>query len=306
MRRRLVILEHDLPPREVVPNCEEVVIGRSPEGTVVLNDRSVSRRHAVIRPDGEQLVLEDSGSTYGTFVNDQPLESGQSVVLGDGDVLRLGGVRVVCRFEATENDIASATRDAAFAAQANARVLVLEGERVRRRSLAGAVTVVGSAPHCELRLSDRNAPPEQALIRAARGAFRVESRSATQPPLLNETQVAVVEPAPLPSNSVLFVSSAQLLFLYDFAAGGTPLDDPLARFSRRKFLRHVAEQSGISLKALRRLARDRRKLGQSLGEILVGKGLVTPVFWRVLGARLLERPSRLAPARRRRGGRSQR
>jgi hypothetical protein len=298
MRRRLVILEDNVPPREVVPNCEELVIGRSPEGTVVLSDWTVSRRHAVIRPDGEQLVLEDSGSTYGTFVNDQPLESGRSVVLGDGDVLRLGAVRVVCRFEAAENDVAGATRDAAFAAQANARVLVLEGEQVRRRPLAGAVTVVGSAPHCEVRLSDGNAPPEQALIRAVSGAFRVEPRSATCPPLLNETQVAVAEPAPLPSNSVLFVSSAQLLFLYDFAAGGRPLQDPLARFSRRKLLRHAAEQSGLSLKALRSLARDRRKLGQSLGEILVERGVVTPAFWRVLSARLLDGPSRPAAARR--------
>ena len=62
-------------------------IGRASDNHVVVNDRMVSRRHAVLRRQGANYVLEDAGSTSGTFVNDQRI---QRHVLGAGDVIRLG------------------------------------------------------------------------------------------------------------------------------------------------------------------------------------------------------------------------
>jgi pSer/pThr/pTyr-binding forkhead associated (FHA) protein len=47
----------------------------------------VSRRHAVLKREGANYVLEDAGSTSGTFVNDQRI---QRHVLASGDVIRLG------------------------------------------------------------------------------------------------------------------------------------------------------------------------------------------------------------------------
>ena len=72
-------------------------IGRDPKSNIVMTDSRVSWRHAVLRVDGDRWVLEDIGSTNGTFLRLQRLDrieiSGDCVVrLGspdDGPVLRL-------------------------------------------------------------------------------------------------------------------------------------------------------------------------------------------------------------------------
>lgn len=292
MKPRFIILEDFAPPREVAPDEEAVEIGREAGRSIVLNHRTVSRRHAVIRQVEGALVMEDVGSTFGTLVNDRPVESGKPVILADGDVLQFGKIRVLCRLEDEPSDLKASTRAATFAAQANARVLLLEGECVHRRPLAGVVSLIGCAAHCEVRVHDSAGPPEQALIRTVDGQYRIEPRSRGKPPLLNETQAPVIEPQPLPSNSAILLHKAQLLFLYDFACDGRPIKDELAAISRTTLLSHVSEQCGVSVRALRQLTKDRRVLGQKLGEILVEKGIITPLFWRVLCVRLLNRPQR--------------
>jgi cytochrome P450 / NADPH-cytochrome P450 reductase len=46
-------------------------IGRDPESDIVIADARVSWHHAVLRPEGGRWVLEDLGSTNGTFAGDQ-------------------------------------------------------------------------------------------------------------------------------------------------------------------------------------------------------------------------------------------
>src|SRR5260221_12196963 len=43
-------------------------IGRNPESDIVVNEARVSWRHAVLRLEGATWLLEDTGSTNGTFV----------------------------------------------------------------------------------------------------------------------------------------------------------------------------------------------------------------------------------------------
>jgi diguanylate cyclase (GGDEF)-like protein len=70
--------------------ADEVVIGRDENGSLVLTDASVSRRHArvSIGEDGSILV-HDLGSTNGTAVNGQPIERS---LLRPGDHLEIGAV----------------------------------------------------------------------------------------------------------------------------------------------------------------------------------------------------------------------
>jgi len=62
-------------------------MGRAPDNHIVVNDRRVSRRHAVLKREGTNYVLEDLGTPNGTFVNDQRI---QRQVLAPGDAIRLG------------------------------------------------------------------------------------------------------------------------------------------------------------------------------------------------------------------------
>lgn len=72
-------------------------IGRAPENSVVINDVSVSGRHAQIERSGQIYKLRDLGSTNGTRVNG---ESAHEVTLRQGDRLRFGGVEA--RFESVD------------------------------------------------------------------------------------------------------------------------------------------------------------------------------------------------------------
>ena len=65
-----------------------VTIGRAPGNNFVVEHATVSRQHAVIKIEGQDLRLYDLGSANGTFVNDKRVR--EPVVLQDGDTVRLG------------------------------------------------------------------------------------------------------------------------------------------------------------------------------------------------------------------------
>jgi VWFA-related protein len=65
-------------------------IGRSGASANFVNDKTVSRNHALITYDGTNFYVEDQGSGNGTFVDDQRLSAGQKVLLRDGSLIRIG------------------------------------------------------------------------------------------------------------------------------------------------------------------------------------------------------------------------
>jgi hypothetical protein len=70
------------------------VIGRGQDSSFRLPDTGVSRRHLEISWDGQTATLTDLGSTNGTTVNGNPVQTWQ---LGDGDVIRVGHSSLVFR-----------------------------------------------------------------------------------------------------------------------------------------------------------------------------------------------------------------
>ena len=64
-------------------------VGRSPSADIVLDDATVSRRHAVIVREGEETVLLDDRSRHGVLVNGERVGR---AVLQNGDTIHLGGV----------------------------------------------------------------------------------------------------------------------------------------------------------------------------------------------------------------------
>lgn len=69
-----------------------VVIGREAGCDVRLEDTGVSRQHAMIRPVGEGYVLQDLGSSNGTWLNDIRVTSAD---LNHGDVITVNESRLI-------------------------------------------------------------------------------------------------------------------------------------------------------------------------------------------------------------------
>ncbi len=80
---------------------DQLVIGRDSSSGIAINDAEVSRKHARLNFQGGKYVIEDLGSTNGTFVNGQRLTN--AVVLKSGDVVSLGE-QIVLLYEALTAD----------------------------------------------------------------------------------------------------------------------------------------------------------------------------------------------------------
>jgi pSer/pThr/pTyr-binding forkhead associated (FHA) protein len=73
-------------------------LGRHPDSEIVLDDITVSRRHASIERTADGYVVTDAGSLNGTYVNQERIDQ---AVLQHGDELQVGKFRLVL-FERTD------------------------------------------------------------------------------------------------------------------------------------------------------------------------------------------------------------
>ena len=77
---------------------QRLSVGRTKENDLWLDDGSVSKIHAALVLNSEKhLMVADTGSTNGTFINDQRIVYGRAFVLKDGDKLKFGTVEVALK-----------------------------------------------------------------------------------------------------------------------------------------------------------------------------------------------------------------
>ena len=79
---------------EVVLRDPRTEIGRTAECPIQVEDANVSRHHAAIVAAGDGWAIEDLGSTNGTWIRGEKVESAP---LADGDVITVGATRLVFR-----------------------------------------------------------------------------------------------------------------------------------------------------------------------------------------------------------------
>ena len=77
---------------------ERKSVGRTKENDLVLDDTSVSKIHAAFVFNSQsKLMLADTGSTNGTFINGKRIAYGRAFNVNDGDTLGFGTVEVLLR-----------------------------------------------------------------------------------------------------------------------------------------------------------------------------------------------------------------
>jgi len=98
---RLIVRRGPQPNQSYELNKDIVTLGRDITNDIVINDAEISRRHARLTFQGGKYVLEDLGSTNGTFVNGQRLAGPR--VLKAGEVVSFGE-QIILVFEVTNVD----------------------------------------------------------------------------------------------------------------------------------------------------------------------------------------------------------
>lgn len=80
------------------PGGRRLNVGRAADNELTLNDASVSKIHAALLMTSEgTLLVADTGSTNGTYINGRRIAYGESRQIEDGDVVGFGDVEVRLR-----------------------------------------------------------------------------------------------------------------------------------------------------------------------------------------------------------------
>ncbi len=81
--RKLAVVEGDSLKGKSFDLADELLVGRADKCQLVLQDTYVSQVHARIFPRGEGVVVEDLGSTNGTYLNRRRITSPTELQRGD-------------------------------------------------------------------------------------------------------------------------------------------------------------------------------------------------------------------------------
>ncbi len=220
MARMLLSLE-GVVIREVVLASEHTTFGRRPYSDVVIDNPAVSGEHALVRLEGDDVVLEDLQSTNGTYVNGLPVTRH---VLQEGDRVEIG--RYQLQFERGPGPLLGATASslspASSVTSADSGAKIGKSDSLATASASNPGTV-GSAGVIKPDAKDANPATDRAgsnaLSTSGSGVASGSPSSATgarQPAkwadaedtqIFAETAVPSIEGGKLPKPAVLTVLS---------------------------------------------------------------------------------------------------
>jgi pSer/pThr/pTyr-binding forkhead associated (FHA) protein len=83
----IVVKYEDKVIERVVTQKKMISVGRNPDNDIVLNNKAVSRKHALIEFDESSALIMDNESVNGTFVNSRKITE---EVLKDNDQITIG------------------------------------------------------------------------------------------------------------------------------------------------------------------------------------------------------------------------
>ncbi len=119
--------------REILINKEEFLIGRGNDCDLRLTEAEISRHHCILRTRGLGTILQDLGSSNGTYLNGHRVIS--QAALNPGDLLKLGRFEFLLEFD--DRDAISWGDEDASSSQATCKIKDIRKslqEEVRKES----------------------------------------------------------------------------------------------------------------------------------------------------------------------------
>lgn len=113
----------------IVTEKKRISIGRTNDNDIVLENRGVSRKHAMIEFNNNAAVVIDNESLNGTFVNNRKVNE---EVLRDEDCITIGKYNLVYHAECTQPGDDVAGMDGTMVLNTKAQKQLLENDRNER------------------------------------------------------------------------------------------------------------------------------------------------------------------------------
>ena len=129
MAEILVKFEDKLIER-IVTEKRRLSIGRTTDNDIVLENRGVSRKHAMIEFNENAAVIIDNESLNGTFVNNRKISE---EVLRDSDVISIGKYSLIYKTETTQEVNESINFDGTMVLNTKAQRKLLQNDKVERQ-----------------------------------------------------------------------------------------------------------------------------------------------------------------------------
>jgi pSer/pThr/pTyr-binding forkhead associated (FHA) protein len=183
-------------------------IGRT-EGEILLQNPSVSRRHALLRIEGNRATLEDLGSTNGTFIGGKRIPPHQPVSLRSGDEIRLGDVLLLFTAEGLEETEPPSEEGFGPTAETSSGAY-LEAEDGTRYPIPVGVSTLGRRPENQIVIPDPYVSGRHLEISYEEGMIYLRDLNSTNGTFLNDNRVPPGERVLLSQGDVLVVGKQRL------------------------------------------------------------------------------------------------
>lgn len=224
--------------KEVPIGAEPIIIGRSPENDIFIDNLAVSSKHAQVFVEEGQIVIQDLGSLNGTLVNGQRIEK---TTLSPTDTVQIGkhtltlkesfgtapaaapklaGAKIpVPKLDETfvletkkRKEVLGEPPPAAAAARLRLpSVVVLKGKTDQKEYLLSSkLTVIGKSEMATIRLKGWFAPKIAAQINKRDDGYYLSRADKT--PKLNGREIT--SPAKLNEGDIIEVGGVQLSFTF--------------------------------------------------------------------------------------------
>ncbi|MCK4574562.1 MAG: FHA domain-containing protein [candidate division Zixibacteria bacterium] len=115
---------------KIVTEKKRISIGRTYDNDIVLENRGVSRKHALIEFNNNAAVVIDNESLNGTFVNNRKISE---EILRDSDVITIGKYSLVYHAEAEHGQESPANFDGTMVLRTKQQKKMLENDKIERQ-----------------------------------------------------------------------------------------------------------------------------------------------------------------------------
>ncbi|HEX2896615.1 MAG TPA: FHA domain-containing protein [candidate division Zixibacteria bacterium] len=126
----IVVRYEDKLIERIVTEKKRITIGRTTDNDIVLENRGVSRKHAMIEFNENAAVIIDNESLNGTFVNNRKINE---EVLRDADIITIGKYSLIYHTSSTQPGDEAASYDGTMVLNTKAHKDRLANDKIERQ-----------------------------------------------------------------------------------------------------------------------------------------------------------------------------